>query len=68
MKKTMVDLLTIQNVLDVTEDKTIAGSTSSTVTTKRKAVVVAATKSLILGPDCELVINTPDINTIKSWS
>ena len=50
--------VTIQHVLDVTEDKTIAGSTSSTVTTKRKAVVVAATKSLILGPDCELVINT----------
>ena len=44
MKKTMVDLLTIQHVLDVTEDKTIAGSTSSTVTTKRRAVVVAATK------------------------
>ena len=53
--------VTIQNVLDVTEDKTIAGSTSSTVTTKRKAVVVADTKSLILGPDCELVINTPGI-------
>ena len=53
--------VTIQNVLDVTEDKTIAGSTTSTVTTKRKAVVVAATKSLILGPDCELVINTPGI-------
>ena len=53
--------VTIQNVLDVTEDKTIAGSTSSTVTTKRKAVVVAATKSLILGPDCELVINALQI-------
>ena len=50
--------ITIQHVLDVTEDKTIAGSTTSTVTTKRKAVVVADTKSLILGPDCELVINT----------
>jgi hypothetical protein len=49
--------VTIQHVLDVTEDKTIAGSTSSTVTTKRRAVVVADTKSLILGPDCELVIN-----------
>ena len=49
--------VTIQNGLDVTEDKTIAGSTSSTVTTKRKAVVVANTKSLILGPDCELVID-----------
>ena len=53
--------VTIQHVLDVTEDKTIAGSTTSTVTTKRRAVVVAATKSLILGPDCELVINTPGI-------
>ena len=53
--------VTIQNVLDVTEDKTIAGSTSSTITTKRKAVVVAATKSLILGPDCELVINALQI-------
>ena len=53
--------VTIQHVLDVTEDKTIAGSTSSTVTTKRRAVVVAATKSLILGPDCELVINTSGI-------
>ena len=53
--------VTIQNVLDVTEDKTIAGSTSSTVTTKRKAVVVADTKSLILGPDCELVINALQI-------
>ena len=53
--------VTIQHVLDVTEDKTIAGSTSSTVTTKRKAVVVAATKSLILGPDCELVIDVYNI-------
>ena len=53
--------VTIQNVLDVTEDKTIAGSTTSTVTTKRRAVVVAATKSLILGPDCELVINALQI-------
>jgi hypothetical protein len=47
----------IQNVLDVTEDKTLAGSTSSTVTVARKSVVVADTKSLILGPNCELVIN-----------
>jgi len=48
----------IQHVLNVSADTTIAGSTSSTVTTKRKAVVVDSTKSLILGPDCELVINT----------
>ena len=34
------------------------GSTTSTVVVKRKAVAVASTKSLILGPDCELVINT----------
>ena len=47
----------IQNVLNVSTDTTIAGSTSSTVTTKRKAVVVDSTKSLILGPDCELVID-----------
>ena len=51
----------IQHVLNVSTDTTIAGSTSSTVTTKRKAVVVDSTKSLILGPDCELVINTPGI-------
>ena len=50
--------ITIQDVLDVTEDKTAAGSTTSTVVVKRKAVAVASTKSLILGPDCELVINT----------
>ena len=53
--------ITIQHVLDVSTDTTIAGSTTSTVTTKRKAVVVAATKSLILGSDCELVINTLQI-------
>ena len=53
--------ITIQDVLDVTEDKTIAGSTTSTVVVKRKAVAVAATKSLILGSDCELVINTLQI-------
>ena len=47
----------IQNVLDVSIDTTIAGSTSSTVVVKRKAVAVASAKSLILGPDCELVIN-----------
>ena len=51
----------IQHVLDVSTDTTIAGSTSSTVTTKRKAVVVASTKSLILGPDCEMVINALQI-------
>ena len=49
--------ITIQDVLDVTEDKTVAGSTTSTVVVKRKAVAVASTKSLILGPDCELVID-----------
>jgi len=49
--------ITIQDVLDVTEDKTIAGSTTSTVVVKRKAVAVAATKSLILGSDCELIID-----------
>ncbi len=53
--------ITIQHVLDVSTDTTIAGSTTSTVTTKRRAIVVAATKSLILGSDCELVINTPGI-------
>ena len=53
--------VTIQNVLDVTEDKTVAGSTTSTVVVKRKAVAVASTKSLILGPDCELVINALQI-------
>ena len=47
----------IQHVLNVSTDTTIAGSTSSTVTTKRRAVVVDNTKSLILGPDCELVID-----------
>jgi len=47
----------IQDVLDVTADKTVSGSSTSTVIVKRKAVAVADTKSLILGPDCELVIN-----------
>ena len=51
----------VPNVLDVTEDKTLAGSTSSTVTVVRKSVVVADTRSLILGPDCELVINALQI-------
>ena len=51
----------IQDVLDVTADKTVAGSTTSTVVVKRKAVAVAATKSLILGPDCELIINALQI-------
>jgi len=50
--------LEVSNVLDVTTDKTIAGSTSSKVIVQRQSVVVANTKSLILGPDCELVINT----------
>ena len=53
--------ITIQHVLDVSTDTTIAGSTTSTVVVKRKAVAVAATKSLILGSDCELVINTLQI-------
>ena len=53
--------ITYQHVLDVSTDTTLAGSTSTTIGTKRRAVVVAATKSLILGPDCELVINTPGI-------
>jgi hypothetical protein len=53
--------VTIQNVLDVSTDTTLAGSTSSTVVVKRKAVAVASTKSLILGPDCELVINALQI-------
>lgn len=51
----------IQDVLDVTEDKTVAGSSTSTVIVKRKAVAVASTKSSILGPDCELVINALQI-------
>ena len=53
--------ITYQHVLDVSTDTTLAGSTSSTIGTKRRAVVVASTKSLILGSDCELVINTPGI-------
>ena len=55
---TNTGFIEIQNVLDVSTDTTIAGSTTSTVVVKRKAVAVASTKSLILGPDCELVINT----------
>ena len=51
----------VPNVLNVTDDKTITGSTTSTVTVVRKSVVVANTKSLILGPDCELVINALQI-------
>jgi len=58
---TNAGFIEIQHVLNVSTDTTIAGSTSSTVTTKRKAVVVDNTKSLILGPDCELVINTSGI-------
>ena len=53
--------ITYQHVLDVSTDTTLAGSNSTTIGTKRRAVVVADTKSLILGPDCELVINTPGI-------
>ena len=55
---TNTGFIEIQNVLDVSTDTPVAGSTSSTVVVKRKAVAVASTKSLILGPDCELVINT----------
>ena len=55
---TNTGFIEIQDVLDVSTDTTVAGSTSSTVIVKRKAVAVASTKSLILGPDCELVINT----------
>ena len=58
---TNTGFIEIQHVLDVSTDTTLAGSTSSTVTTKRRSIIVAATKSLILGPDCELVINTPGI-------
>ena len=58
---TNTGFIEIQHVLNVSTDTTIAGSTSSTVTTKRKAVVVDSTKSLILGPDCELVINALQI-------
>ena len=58
---TNTGFIEIQHVLDISTDTTLAGSTTSTVTTKRRAVVVADTKSLILGPDCELVINTPGI-------
>ena len=50
--------LEVPNVLDVTTDKTIAGSTTSKVIVQQQEVAVASTKSLILGPDCELVINT----------
>ena len=53
--------LEVPNVLDVTTDKTIAGSTTSKVVVQQQAVAVASTKSLILGPDCELVINTLQI-------
>jgi len=49
--------LEVPNVLDVTTDKTILGSSTSKVIVQQQAVAVADTKSLILGPDCELVIN-----------
>jgi hypothetical protein len=58
---TNAGFIEIQHVLNVSTDTTIAGSTSSTVTTKRRAVVVDNTKSLILGPDCELVIDVYNI-------
>ena len=53
--------ITYQHDMNISEDKTLTGSTSTTIGTKRRSIIVAATKSLILGPDCELVINTPGI-------
>ena len=53
--------LEVPNVLDVTTDKTIAGSATSKVIVQQQAVVVSDTRSLILGPDCELVINALQI-------
>jgi len=53
--------ITYQHDMNISEDKTLAGSTSTTIGTKRRSIIVAATKSLILGPDCELVINTLQI-------
>jgi len=53
--------LEVPNVLDVTTDKTISGSSTSKVIVQQQAVAVADTKSLILGPDCELVINALQI-------
>jgi hypothetical protein len=49
--------LEIPNTLNVSEDKTISGSSTSKVIVQQQAVVVDSTKSLILGPDAELVIN-----------
>lgn len=53
--------ITYQHDMNISEDKTLTGSTSTTIGTKRRSIIIAATKSLILGPDCELVINTPGI-------
>ena len=53
--------ITYQHDMNISEDKTLAGSTSTTIGTKRRSIIIASTKSLILGPDCELVINTPGI-------
>ena len=53
--------ITYQHDMNISEDKTLTGSTSTTIGTKRRSIIVADTKSLILGPDCELVINTPGI-------
>jgi hypothetical protein len=53
--------ITYQHDQNVNDDTTLTGSTSTTIGTKRRSIIVAATKSLILGPDCELVINTPGI-------
>lgn len=49
--------LEIPNTLNVSEDKTISGSSTSKVIVQQQAVVVDSTKILILGPDAELVIN-----------
>ena len=49
--------LEIPNTLNVSEDKTISGSSTSKVIVQQQAVVVDSTKSLILGPNAELVIN-----------
>ena len=49
--------LEIPNTLNVSEDKTISGSSTSKVVVQQQAVVVDSTKSLILGPNAELVIN-----------
>ena len=49
--------LEIPNTLNVSEDKTLLGSTTSKIIVQQQAVVVDNTKSLIIGPDAEVVIN-----------